>query len=338
MGYGLGLRASILGLFLSFGIATSAHAETQVQSAPPDYDDLVAILPQLDQVGLELLEKYSPETHAFIFVGRSPTALRDYLIMVGKSRFQSYQIPVSGLSDIHLSSDTVKDKADALFKEWLPPAKDLQGKKLVILDYTNTQANSLLRFKGLLQDYAKRTKYDLPTEVSTVALRWHGDLEPKDRGAIEGVDLIMDFNRDALYGKMLNFSRFREVAPVPFFDLLRTRKVPVRERKLTFARMSYLRSFKELINLYGVGNSRKAFKLPAPKPPMWEDSACFVPLAGAAAVGVFVGLGSLGLTDSTEEPNPSKSLAGASQPNSSRSKIEQRLNKDRPSPAQPPAY
>ncbi len=266
-----------------FLVAISAPARLIAEPGvadPPIQGELFQIVPQLDQVAAMVLDKFDPKTHAFIFVGRSPTALRDYMIMVGKNKFQSYQVPVSNLSKVDLTSDAVVEQSDALFKEWLPPLADLNGKKIVVIDFTESEANSLRQFKQMLVNYGTRNRLALP-ELSTVALRWHKSLAPVERGKIEGVDLILDLDKSAEYGEMMKYSRFREVAPVPFYDILRARTVPTRERKLTFKRMVYLNEIKKVINEYdgSLTKTRKAFGLPPSNKPEWEAPTCVISFA-----------------------------------------------------------
>lgn len=136
------------------------------------------LIEDVRQVSEGLLERYPKDQYHFLALGRSPTLFVAYLQLVAENYISP--LPLSSLQNlgdlklllthrqygIHLSA---KDTALLFehFENFIPKAEQLQGRKLMIIDYSFTGA-SLMRAFEYINEYLKA--HDRPTLSGGVAL------------------------------------------------------------------------------------------------------------------------------------------------------------------------
>lgn len=179
---------------------------------------------ELTQYRSDLMKSFSPESHIFLFLGRSMTPLYALFNTSGPvestytlplSRFQSYS--QTGQTRIEFPGKKINNESlHLLFSHmgrYLPHSADIENKTLVLVDYAHT-GTSLESAKEYIELYY--SKYNIKVKIHLVAYTTiymlRGVRSYLNRGTHQDVTII-PFSEKGNLGERIATSKFDIYAP-----------------------------------------------------------------------------------------------------------------------------
>lgn len=109
----------------------------------------------------EMMKQFPPDKYHYVFVGRSPVTLAAFTHSLDPSLMTN--LPGSGFSFVHRLYQDYEGKPDRMFdlfngkinehfKRFLPSAREVEGKKILVVDYAR-EGESLAGFEGAIKRY-----------------------------------------------------------------------------------------------------------------------------------------------------------------------------------------
>jgi len=173
-----------------------------------------------------LLEKYSPERHLFIGIGRSPVSVIAFLqVLLGDEAALNF--PLSGMGKMgqfdQVSYEDIaeleQEQAASMlphFLHFLPAPQKLNGREIVLIDFAGTGKSLVRTYQQTLAFYQQQYP---GAKVSIHGLGLTYDRAGRDRLKIEGLATIQiesDDYADRLIGRAYrDFAEYHQILSFP---------------------------------------------------------------------------------------------------------------------------